>query len=96
MTTDGGATWQQTDALPSTASSIADPLAAAAANLGATAMTTLANGTGWAVVEQGVCSGTKSEGDADSAAPFDCIQHSALLSTSDGGTTWLDITPHVE
>jgi hypothetical protein len=100
ITNDGGASWNPADGAPAVASNNAadnasEPLTAAAASLGATATTLLANGTGWAFVERGLCSGTKPvEGDA--SEPFDCIQSSALLSTTDGGSTWLDITPVVE
>jgi hypothetical protein len=99
VTTDGGVTWSPSDALPLATSAGIEPLAAAASNLGATATTSLTNGTGWAYVEQGLCSGTKPvEGEAATAEaePFDCIQYSALLSTTDGGSTWVKITPVVE
>lgn len=102
MTTDGGVTWSETDAMPAiTASSTTDAVAAAATNLGAIATTSLANGSGWAFVERGLCSGTKpAESETvtadDTAEPFDCIQYSALLSTPDGGATWVEITPATE
>jgi hypothetical protein len=98
-TTDGGATWTSSESTLAAAHVEATPLAAAAANMGATAITSLANGTGWIFVEQGICSGTKAaagEVTTAEAGPFNCIQHSALLSTPDGGNTWLDITPATE
>jgi hypothetical protein len=70
--------------------------------MGATATTFLENGSGWVFVQRGVCSGTKPAQDgagqeaAAEAEPFDCIQHNALLSTADGGNTWIDITPALE
>jgi hypothetical protein len=95
VTADGGATWNIAERAPAIATTSSAQFASAASTLGATATTSLANGSGWAFVEQGVCSGTKpvaGEAAAD-AAPFDCIQTSALLSTPDNGVTWLDITP---
>lgn len=100
VTSDGGVTWHPADTAPiATASDATDPVATAAASMGAIATTSLANGTGWAFVEEGVCSGVKplpGEADAAEAEPFDCIHHRALLSTQDGGNTWIDITPSVE
>ena len=98
LTTDGGASWHTTTTLPtSTAASTTiatDPLMTTATDMGATATTSFENGSAWAFVERGLCSGTKSpEVDAATADPFACIQYRALLSTSDGGITWLDITP---
>ena len=98
VTTDGGVTWNQTDSAPAIATTSSTQFASAASILGATVTTSLANGAGWAFVERGVCSGTKpvaGEVAAD-AAPFDCIQTSALLSTPDNGVTWLDITPSMK
>jgi hypothetical protein len=101
ITTDGGASWGPIEGSPATAATTgSEQLAAAtAAEMGATATTFLDNGIGWIFVEHGLCSGTKppqQEAEpeiATDAAPFDCIQHNALLSTPDGSTTWLDITP---
>jgi hypothetical protein len=96
ITIDGGASWNPTELAPTatTASANADQIATA---LGATATSFLNNGTGWVFVKQGLCSGVKSSGTESSIEssqePFDCIQYSALLSTPDGGNTWLDITP---
>lgn len=97
VTTDGGATWHETTTLPRIAATIDDPLVTIASTLGATLTTSGEDGTGWAFVERGLCSGTKARaGETSAAEPFDCIQYRALLSTPDGGVTWLDITPTVK
>lgn len=102
ITNDGGASWNETDQLPDAASSASTPLATAASDMGATVTTALVDTTGWAFVERGLCSGVKPvEGEASAAdvaatEPFGCIQYSALLTTPDGGSTWLDITPVIE
>jgi photosystem II stability/assembly factor-like uncharacterized protein len=99
-TTDGGASWNPVAGAPmTTATAEPEQLAAAASEMGATATAFLDNGVGWIFVEQGLCSGTKpaqqgaEQEIAADTLPFDCIQHNALLSTPDGGNTWLDITP---
>ena len=103
VTDDGGASWNPSASAPvatSTTEVYAAQLAVTAeAEMGATATTFLDSGAGWIAVERGVCSGAKLAGTtpAEEAIaaeqPFDCIQYNALLSTADGGNTWIDITP---
>lgn len=106
ITTDGGATWQAGESIP-VAASTSDLYSAQLAakvelEMGATAAAFLANGKGWIAVQQGVCSGVKPAGASPeeeaiaTEQPFDCVQHSALLSTQDGGSSWIDITPAQE
>jgi hypothetical protein len=95
VTNDGGVSWTPAESTPvATSATELDT-----AQLAATATTFLDNDRGWIAVERGVCSGAKQAGvspeeEAIAAEqPFDCIQYSALLSTPDGGNTWIDITP---
>jgi photosystem II stability/assembly factor-like uncharacterized protein len=46
--------------------------------------------TGWATIQDGSCLGDKL---LPGAPPFQCVSSSHLLATSDGGRTWMDITP---
>jgi hypothetical protein len=100
MTTDGGATWRVADQLPALAASAEIAIMASAAEMGAVAATSLDNGTSWIFVERGLCSGEKqadaTEAVASTGEPFDCLQYTALMRTTDGGATWIDITPAVE
>jgi hypothetical protein len=52
--------------------------------------------TGWAHVENGICSGEKFAGTElapDASDAFRCEMRSMLLKTTDGGRNWLEITP---
>lgn len=51
---------------------------------------------GWAQVESGECSGEKIKPGSDPGpmdSPFTCRQFSRLISTRDGGRSWVEITP---
>ena len=97
VTVNGGASWQPAEAAPAAAALIAnqEPFAEVAASVtGAATASFLDNGTGWVFVDRGLCSGSKStESVSAGTAPFSCMKYTALLSTPDGGSTWIDITP---
>ena len=50
-----------------------------------------AGGTQWIVVQDGRCSGEKSG--TEGAAPLLCYQRSSLYTSTDGGSSWTEITP---
>ncbi len=54
---------------------------------GVTQMELAASGSGWVVTWNGVCTGDKL------APDFSCTQRSQLFKTTDGGQTWVEITP---
>jgi photosystem II stability/assembly factor-like uncharacterized protein len=55
-----------------------------------------ADGYGWALVQEGTCSGTKLPAGGSATAgsePWSCELISRLLATQDGGSNWRDVTP---
>jgi photosystem II stability/assembly factor-like uncharacterized protein len=69
---------------------LVDPLS------GASAIDFVTAQNGWAQVESGSCSGEKVKPGADSNpsdSPFTCQGYSRLISTRDGGRSWVEITP---
>jgi photosystem II stability/assembly factor-like uncharacterized protein len=63
---------------------------------GATALDVITSQLGWALVQDGVCTGNKvkaGESLANGLEPFRCQTYSQLLKTTDGGISWHEITP---
>jgi hypothetical protein len=71
------------------------PLAAPELPAGSLAFELTASGLGWARSLRGACQGTKPAGGAPDPASddFRCETHSGLWLTTDGGRTWVEITP---
>ncbi len=103
-TEDGGQTWNQTGSLPdelSTKPAISNlPTQALAGidgnQLGVVKLEMVGGQTGWAIVQDGSCTGYKPR--AGETAPLgaqtlQCESSSRLMMTSDGGGSWIDITP---
>ncbi|UCD42724.1 MAG: hypothetical protein JSV69_03695, partial [Chloroflexota bacterium] len=104
FTEDGGQTWTLTGSLPESVTSNKD-----AANLAYTASEGFSNPmqglveldivddqTGWAIVQDGSCTGYKlraGEQPAQESGRLLCESSSQLLTTSDGGESWQDISP---
>ena len=92
-TSDGGLTWQPlVDGLLTSA-----PNDARLGNLeGAIASEFVSQQIGWALVQQGICQGTKTrlgESLPPGAQPLSCTQVSRLMVTLDSGQSWAEITP---
>jgi hypothetical protein len=54
------------------------------------------NQLGWALVQDGMCTGYKTkagESIPHGFEPLRCESYSRLLKTTDGGDSWLEITP---
>lgn len=54
---------------------------------------------GWALVQEGICKGKKvplGSTDESENDPFTCQQFTHLLSTVDGGQSWVEITPPID
>ena len=105
VTSDGGLTWEpQTVQANSDKAAAGEIISSESPALAL--MATLPDGTlktaladsnnAWAQVENGACSGNKNaytEAEQVSVATFECQIQSKLLQTTDGGKTWMDITP---
>lgn len=86
-----GRLYTASESMPSIA-----PLAAADLPPGVIALDFNAEGSGWALAQEGICAGEKSSSMNSfllGSQPFLCAQHTRLLATSDGGITWSEVTP---
>ena len=107
VTNDGGLTWEPQTVQASSDKAAAGEIISSESTALAL-MATLPDGTlktaladsndAWAHAESGACSGNKiasTNAEQGSVAAFECQIQSKLLQTTDGGQTWIDITPSI-